>query len=109
MSEEVEIAKDWLTRYYESAKAGRTCAYTLKQYITHLEAELEEVKAQTAKECVKVCRRLAEDYREITHHRLRRDEVESSRASAECVEALLEAVKQIRERVADQMEVSSGR
>ena len=43
MSEEVEIAKEWLTKYYESAKAGRTCAYTLKEYIAQLEADSERL------------------------------------------------------------------
>ena len=37
---QVEIAKEWLRKYYESAKAGRICAYTLKEYITQLEASL---------------------------------------------------------------------
>ena len=67
--------------------------------ISHLEAEPEKAKTQTVEECVKLCRRLAEDYKEITHNRLRRGDVERSRASAECVEALLEAVKQIKERL----------
>ena len=46
---QVEIAKEWLGKYYESAKAGRICAYTLKEYIQELEAENKRLKKICAK------------------------------------------------------------
>jgi len=46
---QIEIAKEWLTKYYESAKAGRICAYTLKEYIQELEAENKRLKKICAK------------------------------------------------------------
>ena len=43
MTEQVDIAKEWLSSYYEDARAGRICAYTLMQYISELEAENERL------------------------------------------------------------------
>ncbi|MHA2047785.1 MAG: hypothetical protein ACW99G_23630 [Candidatus Thorarchaeota archaeon] len=40
MSEQVDIAKEWLFECCDASEDGKVCACTIKRYITHLEAEL---------------------------------------------------------------------